>query len=229
MGLILSRRLMNSGAVDPYFINANAGSFNANSSSVSWSHTTTSDTTCLIVGGFVNRDSGDSSINSVTYNSVSLTTIQNNANRFASGLFVMFSPPVGTYTVSVSCTGGNRGISFSSMNIGGASVVDISGGESNHFDTADPKTINVTSSARGLAVGNAALRASNNTTMVASATSPTGMVVAHTANRFSSSSFARWQAIFYSPTLVNAGSTNFTVDVTTGSLAGRGQQYAILR
>jgi hypothetical protein len=223
------QKLLNAGAVDPYFIDGNAGDNSASASSLSWTHTTTSDTTCLIVGGFLNRNSGTCSINSVTYNGVAMTTIQNISNRFASGLFVMFNPPIGTHTVSVSCTGGDRGIAFSSMNIGGASVVDVSDGESDHFDTTDPKTINVTSSARGLAVGNAAFRATNNSALAASATSPTGMVAAHSENEFSSNSFRRWQALFYSPTLVDTGSTNFTLDVTTTNLGGRGQQYAILR
>ena len=216
------------GVLLPYYIDGNAGSNSANASSISWSHTTTADTTCLVVGTQVGNSGNTASVSGVTYNGVSLTMVQRSAaaTQGQGGLWVLFNPPIGTYTITMSANDGNRGISGSSANFGGATAVNASVNGNTAIN--NPRTITLTSTARGLPVGNKHIGGNNGTLHTVSTTDPSGMTLAATANRFTSNSFAKYQGLFYSPTLVNAGSVGFKAQVTAGTIAGSSQQFMIL-
>jgi len=229
--VLLSRKLLISGAFSPYFIDGNNGNNSANASSLSWTHTTTSDTTCLVFGGFIGRNSGTASINSVSFNSVSLTeAVGQSLTQTGAGIWYLLNPPIGTFTLSMSCTGGDRGIAGSSMNLGGVTGVDATGTTGTTSTTTDPMSTTITATVTGIPVGNKIARLNGTTSATFVANAPTGMTIAHTKNDWTSSSNRKYQGMFYSDTLVPAGSTTFTTEKTTGgSIAGTHQQYAIFK
>jgi hypothetical protein len=232
MPLILPKRLLiNDDASAPYFINGNNGNNSANASSLSWTHTTTSDTTCLVFGGFIGRNSGTCSINSVSFNSLALTeAVGQSLSLVGGGIWYLLNPPTGTFTISMSCTGGDRGIAGSSINLGGVTGVDITGSTGASATTTNPMSTTITAVAGGLPVGNKISRNSGTSAVTYAALGPTGMTIAHTKNDWTSSSNRKYQALFYSDTLVSPGSTTFQTNLTAGgSITGTQQQYAIFK
>lgn len=213
----------------PYFINANAGSLSASAGSLTWSHTTTIDTKCLVVGTFCQNNGNSITMNTVTYNGIALTQIQSSiANGGNGSMWVLFNPPIGTYNIVITPTAtADRGIAGSSMNIGNVSSVVISG-ETDNAST-DPMTTTITNLTEGIAIGNKVITGLNATLFAVTQTSPTGIVQAHTPSSFTSNGFAKWQALFYSPNLVYSGSVSFTCDVTSGSISTTNQQFMILQ
>lgn len=224
--MIIPRKLLISGAVSPYFIDSNAGSNSASATSRTWSHTTTSDTTCLVVGTFAANNAKTANVTGVTYNGVSLTqVVKSAAGSGQGGLWVMFNPPVGTYNVVMTASSGDRGIAGNSANFGGVSAVNVSGNAA--LASTDPRTLTITSTAKGLPVGHKIILGGNSTLHTVTASAPTGMAEER-ANKFVANSFAKYQGLFYSDTLVDAGSTSFTSDMTGGSMGTNSSQYMIL-
>lgn len=216
------------GASPPYFINGNAGTFSSSATTITWSHTTTAATTCLVVGTFCGNNSGTANVSGVTFNGVSLTSVQkaSAAVQGQGGLWVLFNPPIGTFSIVVTSNGSDRGISGQSANFGGATAVNASA--NTNTSTTDPMTTSLTSTAAGLAVGHKHVNGASGTIATVSVTSPSGMVTCATPIGFLVNSFSKAEFLYYSPTLVASGSSSFTGDVTAGSVAGTSQQYMIL-
>lgn len=211
----------------PFFINGNTGTFAANSTSLSWSHTTTSATTCVVVGGYVGNNAATANITGVTFNGVSMTQVQKAAvsSQGQGGLWIIFNPPIGTYTIVLSANSGDRGISGQSANFGGCSAVNVSA--NGNTATTDPRTLTMTSTAVGMAVAARHVNIVGTATITLTASSPSGLTNTSTPNSFNSNSNRKYQSLWYSPTLVSAGSTSFTTDCNV-TVAGSSVQYMIL-
>ncbi len=211
-----------------YIANSATGNNIASGSTLSWSHTTTSQTTALIVGFFVGNNAKTAQVTAVKFNGVSLTLIRQAyaADNGSGSLWVLFNPPVGTYTLTATANSSDRGFGGTAGNFSNVSAVNVSA--TNSAATADPRTLTMTSTALGLPVGNVSGASSSSKLQTYTATAPTGMTLAGTARRFTSNSYGKYQGLFYSNTLVPAGSTSFTVDCTVGTTVNTNQQYAIL-
>jgi hypothetical protein len=230
LGMPLTMGMLAPKAVAPFFIDGNAGSNSASATSRTWTHTTTSATTALVVGAYANVNSGVPDITNVTFNGVALTEIRQTASgNLSTAIWWMLNPPVGSYSIVVSFSGSDRGVAGSSLNLGGVSAVDVDGGGGSGSTTTDPFSTTVTAVSGGIPIANVGIEANSSTLNTVSVTSPTGMTLAHTANRFTSNSFAKYQALFYSNTLVAAGSQTLTADVTAGTINGRSQQFVIFK
>lgn len=213
----------------PYLIDANAGASQASGAPLTWSHTTTAATTILIVGCFCQNNGNSITVASVTFNGIALTQLQeSSANGGCGAVFYLLNPPVGTFTISMqtSSGGSDRGIAGQSMNIGGATGINTSVlGDNN---TTDPRTVTTTSSLLGLAIGHVKITGVGGTLFLTTSTAPTGMTAAVAARRFTSNSNAKHNEIFYSATIVAAGSTSFTNDITQGNINARSLIYALV-
>lgn len=212
----------------PTFISGSAtGNNQASGTPLSWSHTTSAVTDAIVVGTFINNNGGNAQVTSVTFNGVSFTQIQQSAGaaQGSGGLWILYNPPVGTYTLSVN--GNNdRGIGGTAANFKNVKSVNVSASSANA--STDPRTTTITSTATGYPIANIACGGSGATLLTFAASAPTGMALLGTARRFTSNSNAKYQGLFGSDTLVPAGSTSFTSNCTAGSLVNRNQQYAIL-
>jgi hypothetical protein len=212
--------------VIPKFVGTATGSNAASATSRSWSHATTPDTTCLIVAGFVNNNSGTSQFTGCTYNGTSLTLIrQTPTNGQGSvALYVMFNPPVGTYTVQVTVNGGDRGISASAANFSAASSVHAQGGGTY---SANPMTTTVVGTQPGTPVAVCASTTAGSATMTHAWSSPSGITNLYT-NSFLSNSNRKLQTMPWSNTPVAAGSSSLTTTMSGSTRYGMHQVYAIL-
>ncbi len=213
----------------PYFIDGNVGTTSASATTLSWTHTTTTQTTCLIVGGFAGDNGSTVTITGITFNGVSMTQVQKSTSstQGMSGMWVLFDPPIGSFTVTITCGSlASRGLGGQSANFGGASAIHVSGVTS--FTSANPITTAITSTSAGLAIGNCASTiASGSTSGSYSFSSPTGMTLCSSLNTWLSNSFAKYQALLYSPVTVPVGSTTLSTPLSL-TPAGQSQQYAIL-
>jgi hypothetical protein len=228
LGMPFTLGMLPGKSLPPYYIGAGGQSSSANATSRTWSHTTTADTTCVVVGTQVGNNAGNANVTGVTFNGVAMTQVQKSASSAINGqggLWVIFNPPIGTYNIVMSASNGDRGISGSSANFGGCSAVHASANSS--AATNDLITTTFTSTAAGLVVGNKHIGGDNGTLHTVSMTDPSGGALI-LANRFTSNSFAKYQGLFYSPNIQAAGSVRFTTDVTAGTIAASTQQAMVL-
>lgn len=215
----------------PYLINANSGTNAGNSTtatSLTWSHTTTAATTALVVGVYGQRNTGSFSISGVTFNGTAMTAVYSPGTvGEGAWLWVLYSPAVTTANIVVTASNApDRALAGASANLGNVTAVDVSGNNSGNANT----TTTVTAVAGGLPVANVACRSSAGTTLAVTSSSPTGMAVAATANTFTNASGnARYQALFYSGTLVGSGSTSLSTTATNGSTYVCYHVYAIFK
>lgn len=211
----------------PFLINSNAGTNSASATTLTWSHTTTSATTCLVVGGFAGDNGTVVTITGITYNGIAMTQVQKTASaaQGMSGLWVLFNPPIGTYDIVLTCGSlASRGVSGSSANFGGATAVNASG--KTDATTSNPMTTAITSTRKGLAIGNCCTNIVGTGTLNQTWSSPAGMTSLQ-INSFNSNSNRKHQNLCYSPVFVDASSTSLT---TTSDVApaGQHQSYMIL-
>lgn len=223
MGMLAANK-----AVPMFRAGSSTGANQATGAVLSWTHTTVAATDCIVVGGFVNNNAGTQQITSVTFNGVSFTLLQQPSPtaQGTGSLWVLFNPPTGAFTLTLTANSADRGIGGTSADFLAVTSVNVSGQSVNA--ATDPRTTTITSTALGLPVGNVAGSGSGATALTFTASAPTGITLAGTARQFTSNSNAKYQGLFYSGTLVPAGSTSFTTDCTTGTLVQRNQQYAIL-
>lgn len=212
----------------PVFINANSGASSASASSISYTHTTTANTSLLVVGAFCQNNGNSITVSSITFNGVVMTQLQeSSASNGCGAVFYLFNPPIGSYTIVVTPTGtADRGIAAQSMNIGNARAINVSGLANDN--STDPRTLTITSTQRGLAIGHVKVTGLNGSTINTSSSSPTGMITAVAPRQFLSNGFAKYNSIWYSPNYVPAGSTSFTNTMTSGSISARSLIYAIV-
>lgn len=112
----------------PEFINGNVGTNSASATSITWSHTTTPDTTCLFVSAWVNNNGGSVTISGVTFAGIAMTQVQQGAAGNPEGCYVLFNPPIGTFSIVVTPSVlADRGIGASSANFRNAKSVAVSG------------------------------------------------------------------------------------------------------
>ena len=115
------------GASGPLYISDTDKTETSNSTSTrTWSHTTTSDTRCLVVAyGYRTTDGYKGQF--CNFNGVSMTQPSGAYIPYgstpggAAGIFYLFDPPIGTFTVSLS-TFSNQRVGASSINITGTSL-----------------------------------------------------------------------------------------------------------
>lgn len=108
--------------LEPYYISASGINISTSAETLSWSHTVTPETTCLVVGQTIIKNTAAAGTSTVTFNGVSLSQIVS-AEGFttsqATRLHVLFNPPVGTFTLSVTISGTiDRGHCAQAINLG---------------------------------------------------------------------------------------------------------------
>jgi hypothetical protein len=127
LAMPLTMGLLSRKSANPYYISSSTGGVSNTAETLSWTHTTTADTTCLVVGQTVVKSGADAGTSTVTFNGVALTQIVEatyNANNQATRLFRLFNPPVGSFTLSVQISGTiDRGHCAQALNLGGANAV----------------------------------------------------------------------------------------------------------
>jgi len=226
LGMPLTMGMLTPEASAPKFVGTATGTNSANSTSLSWSHTTTPDTKCLIIVGFVNNNAGNSQFNGCRFNNQSLVLVrQTPINAQGSvAMYRMFNPPVGTYTANLTTNDGNRGISGSAANFTIATEINQSAGGT--YST-DPMTTTMTSTKPGTPVAVCASTTAGSTTMSHVWTSPSGMALIED-NSFLSNSNRKYQSMAWSDTPVAAGSTSLTTDKVGATRYGMHQVYAII-
>jgi hypothetical protein len=108
--------------LEPYYISASGVAISGTAETLSWSHTTTPETTCLVVGQTIIKNGATAGTSTVTFNGVSFSQIVSVATFSgfqATRLHVLFNPPVGTFTLSVTISGTiDRGHCAQAINLG---------------------------------------------------------------------------------------------------------------
>lgn len=226
-GMPLTMGMLAAKGTGPHYIPGNeSGSSSANATSRSWSHTTTSDTNCLVVTAFCNNNAGTANISTATFNGVSMTrdarTTVGSQGQVA--IFTLFNPPTGTYTVTVTYSGGDRGVCASAVNFGGCSSVHVAG--TTNQTTSSTITTTVTSTLQGIPVGSTSTTIAGSGTITHTYTSPGGMYAGYT-HSFLSNSNRKFHTTSVLEGLLPAGSNSLSV-LDNVSAAGRHQAFIIL-
>jgi len=113
----------------PFYISSSSGGLSGTAETISWTHTTTDATTCLVVGETIIKNGAAAGTSTVTFNGISFTQVSFvSANTFSNfqstRLHCLFNPPIGAFTLSVTISGTiDRGHCAQAVNIGGASAV----------------------------------------------------------------------------------------------------------
>lgn len=216
LGMPLTMGMLPGKAGDPFLINSSQYSTSASSSleTISWTHTTTSATTCLVVAGTAVNNAGNTDITSVTFNSVALTQIVTSSTGNSTSLWRLFSPAVGSFTLSVTMSGTNdRFISGHAVNLGNANAVNASsGGES----AADTFSVSFTTTKKSIIVASSFVASSGSAARTISYSSPSTTTTQQSASN-SSNSIGKTANIATS-TLQNAASITVT-SVSSGAAA----------
>jgi hypothetical protein len=110
----------------PFYISSSSGGLSGSAETISWTHTTTAATTCLVVGQTIIKNSALAGTSTVTFNGVSFTQIANASiisGYQSTRLHCLFNPPIGSFTLSVQISGTiDRGHCAQAVNLGGASA-----------------------------------------------------------------------------------------------------------
>lgn len=210
----------------PYFINGNNGTNSASATSLTWAHTTTAATNCLIVSGYSGDNGTVVTISGITFNGVALTQVQRGpgAAQGSIGLWVLFNPPIGTFNIVLTAGSlANRGIDGQSANFGSATAINTS--LRTALTSTNPITTAVTSTLIGLPVGFTHTNIVGGGTVIHTYNSPTGQTL-RASQSYTSNSNRKYSTLS-SGTLVNpAGST--TLSTTSSAVFQHQQIYAIL-
>lgn len=212
----------------PYFIDASGGTASASASSLTWSHTTTAATDCLIVTGFSGDNGSVVTISGITYNGIALTQVRRNPGNAqgSGGMWVLLNPPIGTYNIVLTAGSlASRGIDGQSANFGNVTAINTSAITA--VTTTNPVTTTVTSTLIGLPIGFTHTNLATGLTTSYTFNSPTGMTL-RASQSYTSNSFRKYSVLSSSDTYINpAGST--TMSATSAQTTAYNQQvYAIL-
>lgn len=188
------------GPSDPYFIDSSHYSTAASNSLeiLTWSHTTTADTTCIVAGGVAVNNANTLDMDFASFNGVSFGTfIVGGGSGASARLFVLFDPPIGTYTMRAEVDATNDRIFWAgAMNFGNANEVNSSNGVES--STAETLSVSHTTTKRSLiAMCSYVQQSPANTSYSISLTSPSGGVTAQSGANTANSS-GRRGAVLYS-------------------------------
>ena len=214
LGMPLTMGMLPGKAGDPFLINSSQYSTSASSSLevISWTHTTTSATSCLVVAGTAISNSGAADISSVTFNGVSLTQIIATGVGNSTSLWRLFRPAVGSFTLSVTMDVTNdRFISGHAVNLGNANSVNAS---SSAEGAADTTSIGITTTKKSIIVVSSFVASSGSAARTISYSSPSTTTTQQSASN-SSNSLGKTANIATS-TLQNAASLTVT-SVSSGA------------
>lgn len=176
---------------DPYFIDSSSYSTTASSSlqTISWTHTTTADTTCVVVFGTAIANAG-ASISTVTYDGVALTQIRNQpASGNSSAMWRYFKPPIGSFTLSVTMSGTNdRFLGAHAVNLGNANAVNNENGTNS--STLETLSTSLTTTKNTIVVVGSYVQTGSSSISSISYTSPTTTTAQRSATN-SSNNFGK--------------------------------------
>jgi hypothetical protein len=208
LGMPLTMGMLPGKAGDPFFIDSSQYSTSASSSleTITWTHTTTAATTCLVVAGTAVNNAGNTDITSVTFNGVSLTQIVSAGSGNSTSLWRLFSPAVGSFTLSVTMSGTNdRFISGHAVNLGNANAVNTSNADEGSAQTF---SVSLTTTKKTIIVASSFVASSTSTARTITYSSPSTTTTQQSANN-SSNSIGKTANIATS-TLQNAASLTVT-------------------
>lgn len=195
---------------DPFFIEGTSVDLTTASSSanpITWSHTTTPETTCLVVGGAAVNNSNTIDINNVLFNSLPLNFITGGSSGNSSRLFYMLNPPVGTYAVYMQADATNdRFLGGYALNLG--NVREVNASNFAESTTAETLSVNLTTTKRSIIVASQLVGSTNIIIPTIELTAPVGSVAATTTSN-QSNNFGKRATLSYSP-LVDPGTVTVT-------------------
>lgn len=212
-----------SSAKDPYYISSSQYSSTAPSTleTLAWTHTTTADTTCIVIGISASRQGGSSvGTFSADFNGVSASELNVQSltsSQAKSSLFYLLDPPIGTFTMTVNVTLAiERFMSASAVNLGGVNNV-ASFGVNGTTSATSSLTVSGTTTKKAVLVGESFFQHTGSTVVTLSSSAPATMALAQSASN-TSNSVGKRASIFYS-TLQAPGTFNATVNSTSSSLS----------
>jgi hypothetical protein len=206
----------------PSYINSSSGGYSTSLETISWSHTTTSLTTCLVVGQTVNKSGAAVGTSTVTFNGVALTqfvTASAVGGNQGTRLFYLLNPPIGTFTLSVQISGTvDRHHTAQAVNLGGVSAV---GGTATASDDDIASGVDLTTtltavSSQALLIGQVYGKNKSGggiPTLVANAPSSTTQAV---TNSGTANSLGVRVSMYYTP-LVGPGSVSLNFDCSSSA------------
>ncbi len=218
--MLLTNQLIgfgSSGVTDPFFIGSSVdlATASSTSSTLTWTHTTTSDTKCLIIAGATINNGGTLHMSTPTFNGISLTLADSITTTDGTRIYYLLNPPIGTYTISAPSTSTNdRFFGAFAMNLGEVYQLNATAKTNSGAETIST-TINTTRRSILVAAGFGA--GDGSTIPTISITSPSGTTLAETTSN-QSNNFGKRASLFYTP-IVGSGSTTITQTITNTTVA----------
>lgn len=201
LGMPITMGMLVAKAAAPQGINANNGG-KSTVGAASWSHTTTSATTCLVVLGGLINNSQTNEITGVKFGGVALTLAVNRNQTTSTphiSIWYLLNPTVGTATIT--CSGStDRYLGGVSFNLAGVTAFDVAATNSN---TTGTLTVSATSTALGVVVGGSMINSASTDTLG-------GDITKLAANSAVANSITRVCSGGYSSTTKPAGSRSVT-------------------
>lgn len=195
---------------DPYFIEGTSVDLttaSSTASTITWSHTTTPETTCLVVGGAAVNNSNNIDITNVLFNSLPLTFINGGSSGNSTRLFYMLNPPVGTYAVYMQADATNdRFLGGYALNLG--NVREVNASNFVESTTAETLSLNLSTTKRSIIVVSQMVGTFYSLIPNLSIIAPLNSVAATTTSN-QSNSFGKRATLSYTPA-VNPGTVTVT-------------------
>jgi len=168
----------------PYFISSSSYSTVASSSLevLSWSHTTTADTTAIVVSGAAVNNANSLDMDFVSFNGVSFGTyIVQGGSGDSVRIFVLFNPPVGIYTLRAEVDATNdRFFAAHAINLGGVSEINAANGAES--TSAETFSVTLSTSRKTIVVLGSNAQTGTSNTATITCTSPAGGTLAQTSS-----------------------------------------------
>lgn len=218
--MLLVNQLSGFGAslsMDPFFISSSVDLATASStaSTLTWTHTTTIDTKCLIIAGATVNNGGTLDMTTPSFNGIPLTLADSISTTDGTRIYYMLNPPIGTYTISAPSDSTNdRFFGAFAMNLGETYQLNATAKNNSSAETIST-SINTTKRSILVIAGYAGGDGSTIPTL--SITSPIGTILAETTSN-QSNSFGKRASLFYTP-IVGIGSTTITQTITNTTVA----------
>lgn len=198
LGMPLTMGMLPGKARDPYFIGSSSYSTTASSSLevLTWSHTTTADTTAIVVSGAAVNNANSLDMDFVSFNGVSFGTyIAQGGSGDSVRIFVLFNPPVGTYTLRAEVDATNdRFFAAHAINLGGVSEVNAGNGAES--TSAETLSVSLTTTKRSIVIVGAYAQVGNTNIPTITCTSPAGGTLTRSASNASNNLGKRF-SMFY--------------------------------
>ena len=211
LGLPLTMGMLPGRASDPYFISSSSYSTAASSSLevLSWSHATTADTTAIVVSGAAVNNANSLDMDFVSFNGVSFGGfVAASSSGDSVRIFVLFNPPVGTYTLRAEVDATNdRFFAAHAINLGGVSEINAANGAES--TSAETLSASLTTTRRAIVIVGAYAQVGNTSISTITCTSPAGGTLTRSASNASNNLGKRF-SMFYTD-VRDAGTFNATM------------------